>query len=382
MKLDGKEIVAITGSRDLGPGDEARIEMAMAECLDWACVREIRFGGARGADTVALRAAHDIRGADRLPRLVVIVPNELGDQPRDAVAAAQGCADVIVELELGELRPSAFHARNRNLIEGHEGRRLSVQAWPPLAEEYTRCIAPATGCLGFWNGGRGGTSYTLLRAKAAGLLVGTVLLGPTSTSASGPSDFLVCEPYEPASVPRERGSWTDDLDASVSTYVRRTASGRAGVDDRWANHATRWLESVTEAGLRPTIVVPVPPLSLRGPVSAPWTSHGHLYKLSEFLSRQLGAWWAPDLHRIVALEKDNVRSHYTAQQHCDSMAAEFGENTPRVHSSVQALPRVLVVTGVVITGNTLRGAMMAVQRAMPKASVTGAALTSCRFWRN
>jgi hypothetical protein len=133
-------IIAVSGIRDLAVESEADVELAVADAI--FNVEEMRFGGARGSDTVALGAACELADAELLLR--VFVPGRLRDQPREAVAAAQ-CADEVVELGL-PLTPWAYYQRNDALLRGAD--RL----------------------LAFTDGrDTGGTAYTIERAAEWGI---------------------------------------------------------------------------------------------------------------------------------------------------------------------------------------------------------------------
>jgi hypothetical protein len=135
--------VAITANRDLAPGDFDRIERAMR---DLCALRpnEIIFGGARGGDTVALEWAGFYRIAPT--RLVVIVPDTIMMQSREAQSAIRLWSDEVVELRNPITRDDRFAAmkvRNAAMIDrAHEanGGRL----------------------LGFWDGDRRSGTYSCL----------------------------------------------------------------------------------------------------------------------------------------------------------------------------------------------------------------------------
>jgi hypothetical protein len=95
----------MSGIRELSEESVPDVELAMADELALN-PSEIRFGGARGSDTVALEA---ICGSH--PRLSVFVPFSLNDQPVEAAEAARRCATHIVELHLPKSR-SSFLRRN------------------------------------------------------------------------------------------------------------------------------------------------------------------------------------------------------------------------------------------------------------------------------
>lgn len=112
--------IAVTGSRDLGPKGRQRVRRAVGRVVEIERPGVMLFGGARGVDTEALVAAHRTRRklGRRSPRLVVVVPGRVEDQPRDARDAIRACADEVVELGLPTRFPSSYHRRNQALVEG------------------------------------------------------------------------------------------------------------------------------------------------------------------------------------------------------------------------------------------------------------------------
>lgn len=104
-------IVAFTGIRDLAVASWPDVELAVLEAVGDGAT-ELRFGGARGADTVALAvacSAHVLR--------CVIVPFQIKSQPRDAVRVIEQCADEVHELNLPPSK-GAYIKRNRELVRG------------------------------------------------------------------------------------------------------------------------------------------------------------------------------------------------------------------------------------------------------------------------
>ena len=141
--------VAVTGNRGTTARDRAIIRETMRVLVADPGVSEIWFGGALGADTTALEAALELRRGAR-PRLIVVLPDTLGAQPRETRAASER-ADERVELGhpiRAEDRWRAYHKRNRYLVEH------------------------ATQLVAFWNGEpRSGTSATIGLARKRGMAV-------------------------------------------------------------------------------------------------------------------------------------------------------------------------------------------------------------------
>lgn len=138
--------VAVSGIRDLSEGDLPIVEIAVADILSEK-PEEIFFGGARGADTVALAAACAILEGHRPPKLTVIVPRRIADQPAEAREWISECADQVIELHAPRLDPEAYRARNKEML-----RR-------------------ADSLVAFWDGRSSGTGMTIELAHAAGLPV-------------------------------------------------------------------------------------------------------------------------------------------------------------------------------------------------------------------
>lgn len=150
--------VAITGNRRLTAADEEKIAEKLAALVADPKVERIYFGGARGADTVALRAAQAARDRKPPPRegwrssawkplLVLVVPGILRDQPVEARSAA-GLADVLIELGNEITAADGFKAyRTRNAF----------------------MVDSADEVVAFWSGdARSGTASTIRYAGQAG----------------------------------------------------------------------------------------------------------------------------------------------------------------------------------------------------------------------
>lgn len=88
--------VAITANRLLIPSDHEIIAIQMAKLMTDPLVEAIYFGGAIGGDTVALQACLDMTFLDR-PKLIVVVPFKLSDQPKITRSVSEQ-ADELIEL--------------------------------------------------------------------------------------------------------------------------------------------------------------------------------------------------------------------------------------------------------------------------------------------
>lgn len=114
-------IVAFTGIRDVATSSHGAVFDAVRDEVV-AGATELRFGGARGSDTVALRAAKrivDVALGSRV-RIVAVVPFRLSDQPHEASEAVKQCADDILELALPKNTRlqlvAGYHQRNAELL--------------------------------------------------------------------------------------------------------------------------------------------------------------------------------------------------------------------------------------------------------------------------
>lgn len=80
-----------------------------------ASIDAIYFGGARGADTEALKAALEFR-ADKRPWLVVVVPDTVSRQPRETHEWTRK-ADEVIELHAAITKDDGFASfKKRNVF--------------------------------------------------------------------------------------------------------------------------------------------------------------------------------------------------------------------------------------------------------------------------
>lgn len=144
-------VISITVSRRVEKGDVDPIHRVMLDIVYNPFVREIRFGGAFGADTEALFSAL-WREEDVHARLVVVVPGMLDDQLVRAANVASH-ADEVIELGLPATDRNRFRKRNQHLLDA------------------------CSMLLAFWNGDeRSGTAMTMRMATKAGVPVQVVRL--------------------------------------------------------------------------------------------------------------------------------------------------------------------------------------------------------------
>lgn len=157
------EIVAVSGLRDVLEDDHTVIARAIDELLAPGTIRTVRFGGARGSDTVALRAARRHVSVS----LEVIVPGHVDDQPEDARAAIYECADNIIELGLPASEPRSYLRRNDALLDGPYGMFRGAIGTSSRAHQL----------VAFTDGRRsGGTAYTIRRAETLNIPVRKVMV--------------------------------------------------------------------------------------------------------------------------------------------------------------------------------------------------------------
>ena len=147
MKKNKKTIkVAITGNRYPLPTDQRIIQNIMKKLVLNKKVSEIIFGGAIGVDSIALIYALQFRAqaATKLPKLTVIVPDEVSNQPK-STREVTALANQIIELK-NEITDTdgykAYRVRNEEMVKRAD-----------------RIVA-------FWNGvPRSGTFMTINLAK-------------------------------------------------------------------------------------------------------------------------------------------------------------------------------------------------------------------------
>jgi predicted Rossmann fold nucleotide-binding protein DprA/Smf involved in DNA uptake len=106
--------LGITGSRDIPEGGLEIIKAQMAAYVANPRITKIIFGGARGADTEALRAALNSRTEEK-PKLVVVVPMTVDRQPQETRYITRQ-ADEVVELGL-EYHDGVYIIRDRWIVE-------------------------------------------------------------------------------------------------------------------------------------------------------------------------------------------------------------------------------------------------------------------------
>ena len=150
-------VVAFTGIRDLSSASIPDVEDAVADVLSER-PRELRFGGAVGADCAALSAACV---GDGSACVVVVVPFKVADQPQLCRDLISRCANRIVELGLPKAR-WAYLRRNDRLLDD------------------------ADLLVAFTDGRKsGGTAYTIGEAHNRGIEVRIVPVGAKAGAKDG-----------------------------------------------------------------------------------------------------------------------------------------------------------------------------------------------------
>lgn len=162
--------VTIVGARVLHQRDHRKLTDALVKVLLDPSVHAVILGGAEGVDTVALRFLHQLRTIlrKRRPevesvRLIVVVPDELNEQPWEAVRAAKDCADEIIELhhEITEDdHYAAFTKRNEYMV---------------------NCSSKL---LSFWNGKNGASKTMMAYARSKSVETFVVRITPPPPTAN------------------------------------------------------------------------------------------------------------------------------------------------------------------------------------------------------
>lgn len=138
-------IVTISGIRDLDPDCDQDVINGIGALFRHRGpgLTELRFGGARGTDTLALRAAHTYRGDRSTPRLVVYLPCTRGVAPREA-RSSLSLADEVIEMGGNPGDKGSYLRRN------------------------VRMTAGADMLLAFADGETGGTGHAIACARVKG----------------------------------------------------------------------------------------------------------------------------------------------------------------------------------------------------------------------
>lgn len=141
-------IVTITGNRNTTNSDLETIKRTMELLLRDNDLTAVYFGGARGADTIALKEAHLYKHGFMRDdvQLIVVVPDTILQQPVETRVVSKTYSDQLIELKQPITANdgfAAYHIRNRFMVDR------------------------ATNIIAFWNGEvKSGTWTTVRYAKA------------------------------------------------------------------------------------------------------------------------------------------------------------------------------------------------------------------------
>lgn len=349
--------IAISGIRDLSQWDLPVIEDHMMEVLSER-VDQIVFGGARGTDTVALAAACAALAGVRPPKLVVVVPKRLKDQPIEAQEWARECADEIIELQAPRLSTEAYRRRNKELI------------------------SRADALVAFWDGSQGGTGMTIALAQEAGIPVEIVPLLGQSTTLGAPAPA----PYKPsAAFDKPWPHWlfkaTPAVGISVITlgfymsavegldrltqFVRATKAGTVSPEETryWANVAAAVIAERPE--LKDAVaLVPVP---RRMP--------GQPNDMADFVSRIAGETGKLDGTGLLVRVEEPLggefrarRERFSAEEHARTMSVDLEHPLARQLSPGS---KMILMDNVLTFGGSLEGAHRTLVRDLPDLELTG-----------
>jgi uncharacterized phage-like protein YoqJ len=112
------KVASISGHRSIGPNSKKRVWNAVKLLVENSTIRAIYFGGARGVDNEALKAALYYRkGA--YPRLIVVIPNTIEEQPTETRQWTTR-ADEVIELKqviTSEDGYLSYRKRNEYLVD-------------------------------------------------------------------------------------------------------------------------------------------------------------------------------------------------------------------------------------------------------------------------
>lgn len=331
--LENSTVVVVAGSRNFNHSvDNMIIEMGVAELLQIRR-QELRFGGARGTDTVALNIAatlpHDV--------LHVIVPARVANQPAEARTIIRRSATRITELGLNPASPASYFQRNMAMLDG------------------------ADGLLVFWDGKSRGTQHVIEAAEAASV---PVQIEPLVGRESAFGNLTPTEPFVihvHVFAPYVSFAQTGRTDP-LSDFIRRQKAGAVSEKEVW-----HWAELVA-ADIRkqviiPEAIVPVPRQTSFVP--------NDLALFVGALAEQLGVLDGTDLLVRHAVPEEGVvaafRLRFSAVEHARTMRVDMKH-------PATAARRILVLDNVITTGASLEGAVRALARDLPEAEFAGLAL--------
>jgi hypothetical protein len=351
--------IAISGTRDVAPRDLPLIESYVGDILAEG-PDEMLFGGARGADTVALAAACTTLEGQRPPMLTVIVPKRLKDQPVDAQEWAKECADEILELKAERLNPEAYRRRNRELI------------------------SRADALVAFWDGESGGTGMTISLAREAGIPVEIVRLGESARLGAGDPDshkptsafdqpwrHWLYRPTTEVQMPVITlglyMSAVEGLDR-LSQFVRATKAGTVRADETryWASVASNVISARPELA-DAVAIVPVP----RRIPNRPNDLAAFTAQVAVDTGKVDGTGFLVRVEEPTGGEVKARRERFPAPEHGRTMAVD-----PEHPLARRLAPgsKVILLDNVLTYGGTLEGARQVLARDFPGVEPIGLAL--------
>ncbi len=347
--------VAISGVRDISSHDYPIIEGVVSDIL-FERPGEIFFGGARGTDTVALAAACAILEGTRPPKLTVIVPKRLKDQPMEAQEWAKECADEIVELKAAQLDTEAF--RRRNL----------------------RLIRHADGLVAFWDGRSGGTGMTIALAQEAGIPVEVVRILGVSHGLGAKGNHKPAAAYTqpwphwvygqtaavamPVTTLGFYMAATEGLDR-LTQFVRATKAGtvRPSETKYWATVAANVISARPELA-DAVAIIPVPR-------RLPWRPND----MKDFVSMVAGETGKTDGTDLLVRTEEpgggefkGGRQRFDATEHAGTISMDLEH---RFYGSIAARSKVILMDNVLTFGGTLEGSRQAIIRDVPGINTAG-----------
>lgn len=353
--------VAISGIRNVSRRDLVVIENAISRVLADR-PSEIIFGGARGTDTVALAAACAVLQGKRPPKLVVVVPKRVRDQPISAQDWIRECADEVVELQAARLNTEAYRRRNKQMV------------------------SRADLLLAFWDGRSTGTRMTIGLAEDAGIPVEIIPLagesgarsslhgvGSGPTKRDSPWPHWSFRPTPTVGMPMVAFGFymaaAEGLDR-LSQFVRATKGGMVSPKETryWANVVAQTIEANPELREAKAIV----PIPRRRP-GAP----NDMAQFIQIVSSETGKLNGTDL--LVRVEEPGggelraYRERFTPEEHQRTMAVDLEH---LVADRLEPGSRVILLDNVVTYGGTLEGARQAWLRDVPEVEPTGVTLLS------
>ena len=105
------KVLAISGMRDITPAGAETVTRTMRRALSVLHPTIVNFGGARGVDTIALKAI-----ASSSVTLIVYLPATRQDAPTEAYLSLP-LADRVIELKGDPSRPKTYLDRNSKMLE-------------------------------------------------------------------------------------------------------------------------------------------------------------------------------------------------------------------------------------------------------------------------